>query len=546
MNSTIFVQQNIGIPGGPMTSEDTTTSAHSQVKKKSVGAIIRPMAREDGKPGTVRLDPADQNTPKAHVRNHDLDDYVKWLREKIKRDEQDVRTRNVTSIEPLSRKQGNRSAPTVRVQSSIPSKANPTPSNDITPPVVMPDTSDQQSSRSQGFSTKNLLRVDQPHAGVSEAYLKFDELRAQHEKQQAEAVIAENREAGGQDSVRTQQPTSQSELIDKIAKAIASVLTETSEQIIDQKLGDQNAMKIATAKQVSIEEANQQSVQLASDVSSETASIPNEEISNVEVDKLDRATLAELVHAGGKPVAEMESEAAKITSEILEQLDVPTSVAAWDVEDFRWPVITNRMIVSGGEALDQLSRSVFEMISPTNQRVAVTGVDRGEGTTSIAVSVARWAAACGKQVLLVDADLATGSLTQQVGLAPNISWVNSISQSLPAAEVIVRSQQSNMCIMPLAEMVSSVTWPRFIYDHLGEVIDQVRDHFDLIVLDVGPANQMMSELSRSSLLADATLMVHDGVNSPEFQKTKNRLNGFGLSRMIIAENRTQHAAVNVA
>jgi Mrp family chromosome partitioning ATPase len=255
-----------------------------------------------------------------------------------------------------------------------------------------------------------------------------------------------------------------------------------------------------------------------------------------------------LPESEGMSVTAMTSEADKIATEILTSArkEIPTSVAAWDVEDFRWPVITNQMIVSGGQALDQLSQSVFDMITPGNQRIAIAGLGRGEGTTSIAISVARWAAACGKNVLVVDADLVKPGLSSQVGLAPNISWINAVSQSLPSAEMIVRSQRSNLCIMPLAQMVSRVTWPRFIYDNLGELIAQVQDHFDIVLLDVGPANQLMAELSRPSLLVDASLLVYNGTNSPEFQKTKSRLEMFGLSKFIVAQNRAQQKSVNVA
>ena len=204
------------------------------------------------------------------------------------------------------------------------------------------------------------------------------------------------------------------------------------------------------------------------------------------------------------------------------------------------------MIVSSGAAIDNLTRSAMEMISPGNQRIAITGLSRGEGTTSIAISLARWAAASGNNVLLVDADITSPSLSSQVGLASNLSWVNAISQSQSPAEVIVRSQSSNLCIMPLADMVSRVTWPRFIYDNLGGLVDQVRGTFDVVILDMGPATQLLSELSRPDLLVDATLLVHDGVSSPELGHTKERLENFGIRKFVIAQNRTGQKSVNVA
>ena len=248
------------------------------------------------------------------------------------------------------------------------------------------------------------------------------------------------------------------------------------------------------------------------------------------------------------PTPKMKLEAEKLAAGILNESrkEIPSYVAAWDVEDFRWPAVTNRMIVAGGDAIGHLSTSVFESITHDHQRVAITGLGRGEGTSSIAISLARWSAACGKKVLLVDGDIASPTLGTDIGLAPNLSWINAVSQSLPAAEAIVRSQKTNLCVMPMAKMVSRVTWPRFIFDNLGELINNVRSHFDLVILDLGPASQLLAELSRPDYLINSTLLVHDGVVTKDFNETRSRLESFGLKKLMIAQNRARKTKANVA
>ena len=100
--------------------------------------------------------------------------------------------------------------------------------------------------------------------------------------------------------------------------------------------------------------------------------------------------------------------------------------------------------------------------------------------------------------------------------------------------------------MPLAPTVSRSSWPRFIYDNLGELIDQVRGYFDLVIVDSGPSQQLLAELTRPRHMVDATLMVHDGEDSPEFNQAKNMLEGFGLNRFIVAKNRVHQKTVNAA
>ena len=555
MNPTIIVQQNVGIPGGHLTQADS--KAHSIEKSKPVAAIIRPLPQRPGENVTLRKDSGNSNSATPHVRRYQLDDYVNWLREKIIQDEADTReTHSVEAvksqpkpipveIEPVVEDEKTKqvstaangpvqTAPmfsTITTASAAAENLHSDSRHNSEPLTVSTHPSDPPPAKVRGFSTAKFERVDQPHAELPQTYVKFDEL-AMDNLAEALPLNESNPEVRSNPSAFESQPGKLSsedteKFIATISKAIASVLTETPELEFEQRVRSHFESQLQARA---------------------VRAIAQSEIESVDANKLDHAQLDDLAQSGGIPAAAMKSAAGQIAAEILSSAreDIPTNIAAWDVEDFRWPVVTNQMIVSGGEALNLLSQAIFDMITPDHQRVAIAGLGRGEGSTSIAISIARWAAACGKNVLLVDADLVTPSLSTQVGLAPNLSWINAVNQSLPPAEVIVRSQNSNLCVMPLAQMVSRVTWPRFIYDNLGDVIDQVRDHFDLVLFDVGPANQLMAELSRPSLLIDTTVLVHNGVNSPEFQKTKSRLEMFGLNKFIVAQNRTQQNTANVA
>lgn len=243
-----------------------------------------------------------------------------------------------------------------------------------------------------------------------------------------------------------------------------------------------------------------------------------------------------------------QGEAEKVTQEFPfgSKGEITSKMAAWDVEDFRWSETTNQLIVSGGNSLNQLHQSLLDLISPQQSRIIIGGVERGVGTTSIAIGLARWIAGLRKKVLLVDGDLSKAGLSRQAGMAKDISWMNTICHPLPDAELTVRSKESNVCLMPLASVESRSQWPRFIYDELGKIIDRARHDFDLIITDIGPAEQMMAELSRPSCIADATVLVHDGVQSSLLETAQNRMKMFGLTNLIIAQNRatlpTQNAA----
>ena len=225
---------------------------------------------------------------------------------------------------------------------------------------------------------------------------------------------------------------------------------------------------------------------------------------------------------------------------------VPMEAAAWDVEDFRWPAITNQMIVSGGPAIEQLLAIATSRAAAGPKRVAVSSAGRSQGATTIAITMARIAVAAGMKTLLVDADVASPSLSQRVGLSANMSWLNGVNKDLPVAELIVRSKTSNLCMMPLSSTVTRVTWPRFIFDNLGELVSPGLQHFDLVLIDAGPVSQLLDELSSPANLLDAVVLVDSTAKPKEVQVYQNRLTTFGVDNLVLAENRKSAAASQVA
>jgi succinoglycan biosynthesis transport protein ExoP len=175
-------------------------------------------------------------------------------------------------------------------------------------------------------------------------------------------------------------------------------------------------------------------------------------------------------------------------------------------------------------------------LSETENRIAIAGLKRGQGTTTIAATIARWAVANGKRILLVDADLANPQLSRSVGLSPNVSWLNLIREDLIPSEAIIRSKASGVCIMPLAAVVTSQTWAGPIYDRLGGLLEQVRHGFDLILMDVGPVGQLSNELSNHALMLDALMIVDENPTSAEFLKAKAHLLKSGVRKFIAAQN----------
>ena len=229
-----------------------------------------------------------------------------------------------------------------------------------------------------------------------------------------------------------------------------------------------------------------------------------------------------------------------------ENAAVPLQAASWDVEDFRWPTMTNQMLTGGGEAIKNLLDVALGRTNAKTKRVVVAGAGRGQGTTTIASALARAGNQAGYKTLLIDADVASPQLSQTVGLSAKISWLNGIGTDLPLGEVAIRSKKTNLCLMPLSATVNRVTWPRFIFDNLGEMLAAAESYFDLILIDAGPASQLLDELSNPEQLLDAMVLVDSTAKLKEIEVYQNRLQTFGIDNLVLAENRKPESATDAA
>ena len=185
-----------------------------------------------------------------------------------------------------------------------------------------------------------------------------------------------------------------------------------------------------------------------------------------------------------------------------------------------------------------MAAAATKSLSATEQRLAVMGCGRGPGTTTISMFVARVLAAKSKRVLLVDADLSKPDLTTRLGLPATLSWMNVINENHKCGDAIVRSIHTGICVMPVSRLAARVTWPDYIYDCLAGILDGVRRHFDVVIIDIGPSSQLIRELSRPNLLVDSAMLVHN-VRIPDrslYVRNQNELNSFGIKKLVVAEN----------
>ncbi len=594
------VARSTGIPAGPLES--------GRDSKKYRAAVIRPVPEGQGE-GTLRLDPPGQPEPKLrHARR--FEEYISWLNRELDETRQDDATPAATSTgQPAAESTGDSSdsvlddsrfspltadrdaigaffsavadKPPVEPVSTKPTSADvafveSSPTNSTMKPVRKFERSDAAHSLHKDTSAAHLSFpfIEQEQRDLEEA-LRARQTGHKQSRHQLEIELPLRKPADSPTPVDADavarkhdqellRDAKTAELVSMISSVIASVLNESSEAELKRKAEnylDSKVRQLPPETDVESTATSQEPHQsghglgdldddMLNDIirqrletDQDAPEVRQENVVNIVTEQPQSSIKPHHAERKTPPVAVAQPSPMVPGSAVK---NVPLDLAAWDVEDFRWPVVTNQMIVAGGQAVGGLLSAVLQQIPGRPRRIAVSAVGRHLGTTSIAISVARWAVASGLRTLLIDADVASPALSGRVGMAANMSWLNGINTDLPISELIIRSKKSNLCLMPLASSVSRVTWPRFIFDNLGELLEPVQHRFDLILVDAGPASQLLDELSSPQRLIDGVMLVNDIHDPKKLETFKTRLGTFGVERLIVADNRVPNTASNVA
>jgi succinoglycan biosynthesis transport protein ExoP len=148
-------------------------------------------------------------------------------------------------------------------------------------------------------------------------------------------------------------------------------------------------------------------------------------------------------------------------------------------------------------------------LASRNERAAVVALASAlpqEGKTTVAVSLARSAAASGLQVLLIDCDLRRPAVTRALGLHPNERGIVSVLSGSCSLEAAVgRDPATFMSILAVEEHVAS---PQDLLskDAIKALLDEARSTYDLVILDT-PPRAAVSDILLIAPHVDATVLL---------------------------------------
>lgn len=176
---------------------------------------------------------------------------------------------------------------------------------------------------------------------------------------------------------------------------------------------------------------------------------------------------------------------------------------------------------------------VYGNTNTKNQVVAVTSALPNEGKTTVSLCLARASALSQQKVLIIDCDLRRRSLKEVLNIEPQDGLLQVLSGEADWRNVVVLDEPSGMHVLPLRES-------RFIPDdvfgsgEMANLIAELRNHYDLILLDCAPV-LAVAETRVIASLADSTVIVARWEKTPVHavratlqQLTSTRDNVLGL------------------
>ena len=212
------------------------------------------------------------------------------------------------------------------------------------------------------------------------------------------------------------------------------------------------------------------------------------------------------------------------------------------VEHFLWPEACLGMSQQAPEQLNLLTDSLVRQSAQGRTVVGFGVYGAGEGCTTILLSAARSLASSGMKTIMVDADFDNPCLDERLGIACQIGWGDVLDAGEPLEEAAVESDRDRLALLPLGRQSSDGNDGSDRRGHLASVLRQLREHYDLVLVDLGKldADAFSGDRLGRSLgeCIDAVVVVRDVRNGArsELDEVKRLLQKAELVELGVVEN----------
>ena len=162
-----------------------------------------------------------------------------------------------------------------------------------------------------------------------------------------------------------------------------------------------------------------------------------------------------------------------------------TPKPALEVDAVRWPAICETLLARHAERFDGLAAELRRETESGHKVTAISGTRHGEGRSTMALCLARRLALLGTRLVLVDADFATPSLVERLGIGVARGWESVLAGDELLWEVMIESVADRLALLPLAATVNAEYLAGAMF-RLAATLHELADHYEVVLVDAGP------------------------------------------------------------
>jgi Mrp family chromosome partitioning ATPase len=159
--------------------------------------------------------------------------------------------------------------------------------------------------------------------------------------------------------------------------------------------------------------------------------------------------------------------------------------ALLEIDRAVWPAAVSELLARASRPWDHFAEHIIERTRDGQKCIAIASSERGDGRTTVALALARHAAARGLRLVVVDADFENPALVRSCGVSVRTGWDDLISSELELGEALISAVEDGVTLLPwrggaasLAQLAGSM--------RVAGIFATLREHYDLLVLDTLP------------------------------------------------------------
>ncbi len=210
-------------------------------------------------------------------------------------------------------------------------------------------------------------------------------------------------------------------------------------------------------------------------------------------------------------------------SSFLHSFDQPTErpAAKSPPRIAQWPSTALELLAAAAPAYDKLIAG-FPRGTTQGALIGVFGCGPGLGTTTTAICLALRSATHGTSTLLVDANVASPTLAEQLALPVEFPWIRSLREGAPLERAIVSGGEVAIDLL-LAQLHGEHEldpWARF---HVGNAAGQMRRRYQRTLVDLGHHLTAATEVIATLAIDEIVLVGGPATMAEELQRVEQAL-----------------------